>query len=144
MPDGMETQYMCRREFPFFPLFQRFPQYYGFRSNIFDFRNCIFGFRNNMSGFWNTRNVSRCSSTRRVQYHCIWGTTQSQVHSCQLSRSCELQGVFGGVLCRAWSVEGDLMPGRGSSCGSPAPWSFSIIVMIRNMILLMMIINNAY
>jgi hypothetical protein len=107
VPDGTGTLYMCPREFQLFPSFQRFPQYYSFRNNISDFRNYIFGFRNNKSGFRDIRNVSRCSSTRQVQYHSIWGTTPSHIHSCQLSRSCEFEGAsttFEGVLCRARSL----------------------------------------
>jgi hypothetical protein len=33
VPDGTETQEMCPREIPLFPVFQRFPKYvYGFRN----------------------------------------------------------------------------------------------------------------
>jgi hypothetical protein len=98
---------MCPRTHPLFPVFQRFPQNNGFRNIISDFQNYVYGFRNIMSGFRNIYNVSRCSSTPRVQYHCIRGTAPSHVHSCQLSRSCELQGVFGGILCRTGSLRGD-------------------------------------
>jgi hypothetical protein len=105
-------------------VFQRFPQYYCIRNIISDFRNYLYGFRNIMSAFRNVCYVSRCSSTPRVQYHSIWGITPSRVHSCQLSRSCEftgglwpcressggycaVQGVFGGLICRAGCLRGD-------------------------------------
>jgi hypothetical protein len=39
VPDGTETQEMCPREFPLFPVFRRFPQYYGFRKYVYCFRN---------------------------------------------------------------------------------------------------------
>jgi hypothetical protein len=37
VPDYTETQYMCPREFPLFPVFQRFLQYNGFRNMCFMF-----------------------------------------------------------------------------------------------------------
>jgi hypothetical protein len=51
-PDGAETRDMCPREYLLFPVFQRFPQYYGFR-NMFTvseiclrFPKYVYGFRN--------------------------------------------------------------------------------------------------
>jgi hypothetical protein len=72
---------MYPREFPFFPEFQRFPQYYGFRKCVNGFRNistvseiCL-RFPNYVYGFRTI--LDRCGKTPRLQYYSIRGTTRS-------------------------------------------------------------------
>jgi hypothetical protein len=94
MPDGMATQEMCPREIPLFPVFQRFPKYYGFRKIVYGFRN-MFTVSEICLRFPKYINVSRCNSTPRVQYHSIRGTTGS-LDSFPV-RLRVVQGVFGGI-----------------------------------------------
>jgi hypothetical protein len=90
---------MSPRQYPLFPVFQQFPQYYGFRnimSGVRKIMSCfsyyVHGFRNIMSGFRNICNVSA------------------------------VQGVFGGLLYHAGSLRGGPNPFSFfyNECSTPA------------------------
>jgi hypothetical protein len=85
---------MCPREFPLFPVFLRFPQYYGFRKYVDGFRNMV-TVSEICLRFPKYINVSRCSSTLRVQYQSMRGTTRSL--DSFLVRLRAVLGVFGGI-----------------------------------------------
>jgi hypothetical protein len=98
VPDGTETQYMCPREFPLFPVFQRFPQYLFFMYTVSEIVFTVSETRRPVSIIYVT--YPGVGSLRGVP-------NPQGYHSCQLSRSCEFE-------CRARGL-----PGRESSGGSP-------------------------